>query len=932
MPIEQEAPEFTRLRQHGEKKLVFPVGVEKGVVLTACKEFLKAENELLERMHAKGGGGIEVATERSTVMDELLGRLLALALAQYEAAHGPAPCTMTLCALGGYGRAEMCPYSDVDIMFLYPVKVRAAQFPVFQKYLADNILYMLWDLGLKVGHSTRDINAAIDEARKDVQTKNALLESRRIAGSKELFQQFSETYRKFLRKDDVHKYIQDRLEDQNSRRERMGNTVFLQEPDIKQGVGGLRDYQNIRWIVRLKLDIHAIEDLLPLNYLSKEEHAAFAAAYDYLLRVRTELHLESPRATDLLDLERQPSVAWRLGYKFKDLFARVEAFMKDYYRHAQCIYVISRYLEQRLALDSAPRAGFMASIEARRNSTKTEIDGFFVQKGRLFAGHNNIFEEEPERLIRAFRHAQVMEVELSFDLRRLITQNLPRIDTRVINSPTANKAFRSILQESGQVFNTLNQMLEIGVLPRFVPEFQELVCLVQHEYYHRYTADIHTLNTIRELDKIFECGEDPILSKYNHELHRNESPTLLYLILLLHDIGKGNGIKGHAIVGAEIASTILKRMGVNPELHDKIIAVIRHHLEMARFWQHYDLDDPRTTAAFAELVGTAEVLRYLYVHTYCDARGTAEGLWNSYKDTLHAELFRQTLPLLGEKPTQPDTKTMIPIETIKVQLPELTSEEIEAHYNLLPERYFIYSSVEEIVLHLRMVNQLLMRIAESPSMGSLVPVVEWNDDLSLGLTVVHVVTWDRAGLFYKLAGALSVAGLSIVSSKALSRADHITIDTFYVCEPGGGVVRNKKSREIFATHLDAALMQNRDLMPEIEAQAKRLAKPSFLQKQERLRAPIPPSVDVYHELTLKRTIIEIQANDTIGLLYRIARAIYEHGFDITFARIATERHVAVDTFYIEPVAPGKGEDTHALLTLRESLNRIVLPQVEAAAR
>ncbi len=923
----------SRIRSHADKRLDFSTATAVETVRSATKEFLKIEGEILARQSEQGQGGLANAAERAAVYDAVLGKLWKWAMECYNAAHGEFPCMVTMCALGGYGRAEMCPYSDVDIMFLYPAKVRSPKLGIAQKYLADKILYLLWDLNLKVGHSTRDVPAALEEAKKDIQTKNAILESRRIAGDRQLFDNFTDTYRRFLKKDDSMAYIKARLKDQFERRERYGGSVFLQEPDIKNGVGGLRDFQNSRWITRLRLGIETLDALVKRCYLTEEELKSFTAAYDFLLKVRTALHLQSTRATDLLDLEKQPAIAWRLGYKQKDIFRRVEAFMKDYYLHAECIYLLSCYLEKRLELESHSHISFSAVLESRRFTKRTDIDGFYIQKGEIASENSQVFKEDPERIIRVFRHAQLYEAEITFDLRRLIRENLMLIDDKLVKSSGANRAFRALLQEAGQVYPILNAMRELGVLGRFVPEFSDLLCLVQHEYYHRYTADVHTLSTIRELDGIFNGNEETLTGKYKRELHNTEHPTLLYLILFLHDIGKARGIEGHAVIGAEMAEAILKRLGVNPELHAKIQFVIRNHLEMARFWQHYDLDDPQTSKTFADQVQNAENLRYLFVHNFCDARGTAQGLWNGYKDSLHTELFRQTLHALGEKPTLPGQKTMTPIETIKAQLPEVSPEEIEAHYNLLPERYFIYSSVDEIVLHIKMVNELLRRIAASPNVGTLVPVIEWDDDLSLGMTVVHVVTWDRAGLFFKLAGAFSVAGLSIVSSKALSRSDHITIDTFYVCEPGGGVVRNKKTREIFQTHLEDALLRNKDLLADIEAQARKHSKPSYLTKQEHLRAPIPPSVDVYHELSLKRTIIEVQANDTIGLLYKLAKAIHDHGFDITFARIATERHVAVDTFYIEPMNTKKGsEDANNLLGLRDSLNRIIMPQLEALAK
>ena len=503
-------------------------------------------------------------------------------------------------------------------------------------------------------------------------------------------------------------------------------------------------------------------------------------------------------------------------------------------------------------------------------------------------------------------------------------ESLDLIDDKIVNSKEANRSFRSILQSKGDVYPALNLMNITGVLPRFMPEWAGLHCLVQHEFYHRYSADEHVLKTIRELDAVFS-GEDPeITRKYRQALEETELPGLLYVILLLHDIGKSAGIENHAKVGAKLAVPILDRLHVVEKARKKILFLIENHLEMARIWQRYDIDDPRTGKMFSELIRSGDNLRYLYVLTYCDARGTSKSLWNGFKDGLHHRLYKTTLDHL-QKPTHtPPALPMIsPKQVLKVA-DNLSEEEVEAHFNLLPDRYFSYHDEKEILLHLQMIHKLLKNISTADSLGSLVPIVEWEDDLNLGLTVVHVVTWDRAGLFYKLAGALTLAGLSIVSSKALSRSDHITIDTFYVSEPDGGIVKDPDALNQFSHHLQDALINGKNLLPEIQALAEKFKQPSYVRTNVTLPTPIPVRVDVYHELSLKRTIIEVEANDELGLLYKLARTISKKGFDITFARISTEKRVAVDTFYIEPAQPKSDEEvSQDLVELKSKLLEVI---------
>ncbi len=909
--------------------------------LAACKAFLQAEEAALRRRHSAGAPGLEIAHARAAAIDTMLTRLFDAAVGNYTRIHGRPPATGALLALGGYGRRELSPLSDVDIMFLFPAKAKPADLKPWLEQLSQDVLYPLWDSGLKVGHSTRNVDEVFVEARKDIQTLTSLLEARLVAGSAALHEAFAQAYRTFATAENPKGYIAARLDDQAHRREKYGDTVFLQEPDVKNGVGSLRDYQNAVWMARVKLGIARIDELVTQNYLQAEELREFNRAYDFLLRVRNEMHFLSRRPTDLLDLELQPRVAQHLGYTELDPLPRVEHFMQDYYRAAQSIYRLSKVVESRLALAIGRDAqgepiSLRASLLAARFRRSKRLDGFVLRGQELAAEQPTVFQDDPARLIRVFRHCQQLGCQPDFHLATLIRQSAPPLLTpQLRRSADAIVSFRAILSETGAVFPTLSLMHELGVLGLFLPEFDALTCMVQHEYYHRYTADVHTLNAIRQLDLIFTNAE-PITLKYREALHATTDRALLYLTLLLHDIGKADGIQGHAESGVRLAGPIMERLGVSAEGRELVSFVIKNHLMMARFWQKRDVDDPQTAATFAELVGNEEQLRNLYVHTFCDARGTAVSLWNSYKDTLHTSLYRATLERLslgaGITARYEKKKQMTQQDLITRKIPGVSSDEIVAHFSLLPERYFIQTDADEIALHIQMVNRLLKSIATADTIGSLKPVIEWKDDLNRSLTVVNVVTWDRAGLFYKLAGAFSVAGLSILGSKVISRSDHIAIDTFYIVEPDRGVVQSAGAQEIFGRTIEAALVANKDLYPAVVAQAKRVAatRPAAA-AGESLHTSFPPTVEVYHELSMARTIIEIQARDQIGLLYRLAKAISDQGFDITFARIGTERGIAIDTFYIESSEPGQAIDDPRLHTLRDTLREIIQPAPLAPA-
>lgn len=909
-----------------ERLLSFSLESTQQERLAAIKEFLAAEHAEMLQHHRSGDSGIRVAAMRAATIDAVLHGLFRYSIESWRAKHGPPPTPVSLIALGGYGRSELCPLSDVDVMFLYPAKADHDRLKDFEEHIMREILYVLWDAALKVGHSSRTTTEAFEEARGDMQTKTSLLEARLVTGTPALFENFQTAYRNFTMKEDPKGYISLRLEDQEARRTKFGGSVFMQEPNIKNGVGGLRDFQNALWMARVKLGVTRMEELEILRILLPDERREFEEAYDFLLRVRNELHFSTKHATDLLNLESQPRVARELGYVQEELIERVEAFMQDYYRHARLIYRISKLIEERLALSlDEGRAGSISLrevIRARRADRIKRVDGFVVRGRELAAEETTVFTADPNRLIRVFRHCQQLDCKMEFTLTRLVADSRDLINESLRNSPDANQSFRAILNEAGRVHPALTSMHELGVLGRFIPEFESLNCLVQHEYFHRYTADVHTLNAIGELDAIFSASRDET-RKYRDELHEIDGYTLLYLILLLHDIGKGVSVPGHAEIGVELAAPILDRFKVTEKERDAVNFVIRHHLAMVRFWQKHDIDDPRSIAQFASLTGDVDKLRYLYVHTYCDARGTSADLWNGYKDSLHTTLFRRTAEYLktGTSPAEQIAarRAKLREDLLHLSAPGITPEAVDVHFSQLPDRYFVQTRSAEIKLHLQMINLLLATIVGEDSTGSLAPVIEWHDDVNQGFTVVHISTWDRLGLFFRLAGAFSVAGLNILSARAFSRGDHIVIDTFHVMEPGCGIVQSPEVKDTFTRTIHAALVDNTNLLPEIQRQAGRIRLSRLASEERKLHSQMPPRVEVYRDEETDRIIFEMEATDRIGLLYRISRAIFENQFDINFARINTERGIALGTYHLSNAESAQSPEHERLHSLRSSI-------------
>ena len=918
----QDDPLFRRIRQHAEKRLRFSETESDKARLAHLKEFLRLENEMLCRYHEKGDSGLRVARARAVLMDVLIQSLHGYAL-ELASDFLAKPKPMALIAIGGYGRGELNPHSDLDLMFLYPRAAAGKPLEALKKVMIREILYPLWDLGLKVGHATRTVRETLQESRRDIRTKNALLDARFLCGDKNVTARFFRKFKGFCHKDDPPGYLREILTSQHARRKEKGGTVYLQAPDVKNGMGGLRDYQAILWMAKVKFESEDIEDLVKRDYLSANEAKSFRAAYSFLLRVRNELHFLSKRPTDVLHLEKQPDVARGLGYEQEDLFDRVESFMGDYYSRARTIRQTADVLEDRLALSgggNVSRLSFSSILKFFRSKPSKIVDGFEFSEGELHAPDPTVLDQDPERILRLFRHAQKLEVTLSPDLRSLIRNRLTLIDADLIKNPSANVTFRSILQQVGSVGTTLTEMHDLGVLGRFVPEFDRLTCKVQHELYHRYTADVHVLRCIGELDKIFH-GHEGNTHPYGEILRKTEIPTLLYLMIFLHDLGKSQGPKGHCERGVEIATNLLERFAVPEEMRDRILFVVHHHLEMVRYFYKYDVEDPKVIDAFAAFVGSEQRLCYLYVHSYCDANGTSPDLWNAYKDELHHQLFTNTLRALRGRPVERDPATLRKAYA-NLEIGDLSIEQIADHLDHFPNRYFTHSGKEEVALHLSMTVRFRQESREETVDPEHLAVVEWRDDLRRSLTIVNVVTKDRPGLFEKVAGAFSIAGMNILGARAFTRSDEVAIDVFFVEKDDLALGANKtETRQVFESTLSDLLAGRNSPEPLIREHRRKLDGRTPLTPNDRLGATIAPNIDVYRDDVAGRTIVEIRAADRPGLLHLVAKNISDCGLDIAFARIATEHGVASDVFHVEPTTPEEAYSPTRYLDLRERLDR-----------
>jgi [protein-PII] uridylyltransferase len=736
-------------------------------------------------------------------------------------------------------------------------------------------------------------------ANSDMQSKTSLIEARLVMGSKELFDRMQAVVMAKCVRGYEDAYIQARVADQAARRAKFGNSPFMQEPNIKNGCGGLRDYQNLLWMAFFKYRTRTLEDLEAKELITAEEKKQLDSAYDFLLWVRNELHYTSKRAVDVLSKNLQPSVATGLGYTERAPSKRIEEFMRHVYTHMRNIYLITRTLEERLALlPSAKRIPSLKDLlrAGKRRVTQQVVDGFVILDGQI-SETTRSFKEQPRRLMRLFLYMQQRGLRLHPDLAQAIRNQLSLVNKEFLEDEHVRATFLEILNQRGNVAPILRSMHEVGLLGKYIPEFGRLTCLVQHEFYHQYTADEHTLVCIEKLDNVWEAT-DPAINHYSQLLKEIERPVILYLALLLHDAGKAYDTDDHSDVGSQIALKVADRLGLDGATAHSLRLLVENHLLMAQISQRRDLDDREVIRNFAAQMQSRENVMMLTLLTYADSVGTSDKLWNSFKDSLLWTLLSRTMDLFSgaaELGTAEARQLELLKEEVTQMLPSTFSpDEIGAHFEHLPPRYFQIHSARQIVADLTLAHRFMHLQFEEEEAKALEPVVIWHNEPDRGYTSVHICTWDRGGLFSKIAGSLAAAGLNILSAQIFTRKDGIIIDTFFVNDAHGAALAKKEEKEAFEKMLNQALTTGHVDFPALIA--RRRAPDRIYQSLEGDR--IPTVIGFDNETSNSSTILDIETEDRIGLLYYISRTLADLGLDISLAKILTEKGAAVDTFYI----------------------------------
>jgi [protein-PII] uridylyltransferase len=888
------------------KRLALAPGRHPSQEIGRYKQFLKLETHRLKMRHRAGGGGRTICQGRATLLDTLV-RHMAGALAPSALNRGTeSEATVAIVAIGGYGRGELNPFSDLDLMFLHDGTGVAHGKPARGlDRLMDAVLYPLWDVGLKLGHSVRSLEDCVKIANTDMQSKTSLIEARLIVGSETLFQEFQKVVEERCVKGFEEAYIAARLADQATRRAKFGDSACMQEPHIKNGCGGLRDYHNLLWMAFFKYRIRSLQELEARGQLSQTERVQLDEAYDFLLRVRNDLHYHTNRATDVLTKSVQPSIATNLGYTDRSAVRRIEAFMREVYTHLRNIYLITRTLEQRLALmpPAAPRRSLRDWLRPRKPQTAPPLfDGFLLKDGEIHPGSEGVFQEQPRRLMRIFLYAQQRRFRLHPDLAQLIRNQLGLVDQAFLHDRHVRETFLEILGQRGAVSAVLRPMHETGLLGRYLPEFGRLTCLVQHEFFHRYTADEHTMVCLEMLDQVWQASTPP----FNHfaDLFRKiERPHILYLALLLHDAGRAARDRKHANASLRAAQRVAKRLELESSAAHTLNLLVEHHLAMIQVSQRRDLDDLPVARHFAELVKTREHLDLLMLHTFADSLGTSLKTWSDFKESLLWTLYDRTLQHLlgtaGIDRIRDRQKTSLAHAVRKMMPRYLGNDELESHFAHLPDRYFQVHSAQDILADLVLVNRF-MQLQKDPDHNTLEPVTAWQDEPDRGYAAASVSTWDRPGLFSKFAGTFTATGMNIHSARIFSRTDGIILDHFSVTDAATGALPSREIRDKFDKLLRQVLTDQVDLDQAI-ARIKRTRFAWIYEETE----PLPTEIHFDNASSEGLTIIDVETADRIGLLYVVSKCLAGLGLDIGLAKISTEKGAAMDSFYVTEVGGGK---------------------------
>lgn len=839
--------------------------------------------EIARRLSEKPTAGHDVAEAQAFLVDQLIRVIHDHVITDvYPSNNRSTGERLTIMAVGGYGRGEMAPHSDVDIAFLTPGKQTA-----WCEQVIEACLYFMWDLALKVGHSSRSLDDMVRMARSDLTIRTALLEGRYVWGDQDLFAEAQRRFWAEVVAGTERQFVSEKLAERNERHKRLGDSRYVVEPNVKEGKGGLRDLHTLYWIGKYIHKVRDVSELVEVGLLSQDEYRSFRRAETFFWAVRCHLHTITRRAEDRLTFDLQREVAARMGFSERVGKSAVERFMHYFFLQAKVVGnltgVFLAQLDEQFA-KKQPR-GLLAGFRAKARTLK----GYRVFGGKIAAPSDTWFADDPARLLEIFVLADSEGLEIHPETMRIIIRDARLVD-RARKDPRANAWFLDLLTSRHDPETVLRWLNEAGVFGRFIPDFGRVNAQMQFDMYHHYTVDEHTIRAIGLLARI-EKGE----LKAEHPLaveiiHKIQSRRALYVSVLLHDIAKGRG-GDHSVLGAEIALKLCPRLGMSEEETRLVSWLVREHLQMSATAFKRDLADWKTIGDFVAVVQSLERLRQLTLLTIVDIRAVGPGTWNSWKRQLIGELYAAAEERLRLGHAQHGRAERI--LTKKVAVANLLGGRklVDSQGKQLGDAYWIAEPADVIAMNLRQMDQ---------AKGAPLTITT-EYDAARGATLVMVLATDHPGLFYRIAGGIHLAGGNIIDARIHTTRNGMAVDNFLVQDPLGRPFMEQGQLTRLKAAIDDALANRVKLVPQLAARPLARARAEAFE--------VEPRVEFDNKASNRFTVVEISARDRPALLNRLARALFESRLIVHSAHIATYGERAVDTFYVtdllgEKVEPG----------------------------
>jgi len=857
------------------------IGVEgaaerRAIVLEHLKAAIEAgQGVVRKRFEDRESDGNRAKGDLSFLFDQVIRVVHDAAGRAYPVSNPTAADRLAVVAVGGYGRGELAPYSDIDLLFLFPWKQTA-----HGEQIVEYMLYMLWDLGLKVGHSTRSIEDCVRLAKRDLTIRTALLEARFLWGEQSLFLEMRKTFSDQVISGATMEFVTGKLAERDARHEKMGDSRYYVEPNIKDGKGGLRDLQTLYWIAKFAYQVDSVADLVQREVLTKAEARNFSKDQNFLWSVRFHLHYISGRAEERLTFDVQTRISERMGYAERAGASGVERFMKHYYIVAKDVGDLTRIFCAAIEAENMSRP----IIRLPRLRRSRDLMGFEIDRDRLTVAGADQFAEDPVALIRLFYVAHNEGLDIHPHALRLVTQNLKRIDKELRKNPEANRMFVEMATSIDSPEVALTRMNEAGVFGKFLRDFGRVVGQTQHDMYHVYTVDEHTIQAIGLLARIERGGlkaEHPVSSEV---IHKISSRRALYLAVLFHDIAKGRG-GDHSVLGARVAKRVCPRLGLDPEESETVEWLVHEHLIMSDVAQKRDLNDPKTIDDFVAVVQSPERLRLLLCLTVVDMRATGPNVWNNWKAQLLRELYHGAGDVMsgGQLTAARADRVAGAKERLRDALAGWPEADIATHLDRGYAGYWLTFDTDTLAHHARM-----MREADQDKL----PLsIRTRVRVDIDVTELTIYTQDHPGLFSRVAGAISAVDANIVDAKAFTTPQGMALDTFWLQDNNATALSASGALAKLTVQIERALAGQ---MKRSEPQAQRTFVPDRIKVFK-----VPPRVIIDNNASAAHTVIEINGRDRPGFLYLVTGALFSLSLQISSAKISTFGERAVDVFYVK---------------------------------